>query len=214
MWKVFRFFYKNTLLWEAFNQNACQGPENTTRCSDSRVILWALVALTGLTWSPHQTICPFRLCLQSQPGLRRYLSAVLVPWCLDFLAWPWTCRVTLLDAHWGGPVAVTILLCSSVSGAGGLCLVAEVTAHLVLSPGLPQVVAPLLLHPNNAVILKKLFPVKQVELCCNQQACQWKHQRVVFSLNWGRQWTCNLRVKSARTNYQSCDLCSPFETWL
>lgn len=63
------FFYKNTLLWEAFNQNACQGPENTTRCSHSRVIRWALVALTGLTWSSHQTICPFRLCLQSQPGL-------------------------------------------------------------------------------------------------------------------------------------------------
>ena len=132
----FLFFYKNTPLWEAFSQNACQGPENTNRCGHSRVTPWALAALTGLTWSPHRMLCPFRLGLGC-------LSAVLVLGCLDFLAWPWTCLVPLFDARCGGAVVVTVLLCLSVAGAGGLCLVGEVTAHLQLSVVFPWIVAPL-----------------------------------------------------------------------
>lgn len=70
----------------------------------------------------------------------------------------------MLDAHWGGPVAVSILLCLSVSGAGGLCLVGEITAHLVLFPILPLGSSSTLAVPKQCCSIKKTpLLVKQVE---------------------------------------------------
>lgn len=115
---------------------------------------------------------------------------------LCFLVWPWTWPVTLQSSSWIRLTVVTTLFCLLVSNARRLYLIDKVITHLVLwlpfAPGLSGEIAPFSVHPNKAILLIYIYiyiPVKNFKRIV-------LYLRVTFSLNWGRQWTSNLRMSA------------------